>query len=74
MMTRWGIRSKLLVMALMPPLLIALFLGLYLVQTRMESLQDAVTQRGITMANQLAHASEHALSTFQYQWLQELPM
>ena len=72
MMTRWGIRSKLLVMALMPPLLIALFLGLYLVQTRMESLQDAVTQRGITMANQLAHASEHALSTFQYQWLQEL--
>lgn len=72
MMTRWGIRSKLLVMALLPPLLIALFLGVYLVQTRVESLQDAITQRGVAMANQLSHASEHALGTFQYQWLQEL--
>ncbi len=72
MMSRWGIRAKVLLIALTPPTLIALCLGLYLVQTQITGLEDSLIARGKTIANQLAPASEYGVQTRKYEILQDL--
>ena len=72
MMSRWGIRAKVLLMALTPPTLIALCLGFYLVQTQITGFEDSLIARGKTIANQLAPASEYGVQTRKYELLQDL--
>ena len=72
MMSRWGIKAKVLLMALTPPTLIALCLGFYLVQTQITGFEDSLIARGKTIANQLAPASEYGVQTRKYELLQDL--
>ncbi|MDY6813866.1 MAG: ATP-binding protein [Pseudomonadota bacterium] len=72
MLTNWGIRDRMLLLALMPPALIAMIVGFYLVNTRIQDLADAQTARGQALADQLAPAAEIALQSGRPELLRQL--
>jgi len=60
-MTRQSMRSRVVVLAIAPAAAIALLLGAYFIHTRIEDLEQALTERGHAIANQLAPASEYGV-------------
>ena len=60
-MNDWGIRSRVILLALIPTGLVALVMGAYFVSTRVQDLNVNVKDRAITMANYLAQTSEYSL-------------
>ena len=68
----WGIRDRMLLLALMPPALIAMIVGFYLVNTRIQDLADAQAARGQALADQLAPAAEIALQSERPELLSQL--
>ena len=63
MMSKWGIRAKVLLMALTPPILIAMCLGLFLVQTQITTLENSLVERGKTITKLLASTCENGIYT-----------
>jgi len=61
MLKSWGIRDRMLLLALVPPALIALIVGFYLVNTRIQDLRQGHQERGQTLADQLAPPIEYGL-------------
>jgi signal transduction histidine kinase len=57
-MIRWGIRARVLALALLPVTLVAVALALYFVVTRLDDLEQALVDRGSAIARQLAPATE----------------
>ncbi len=72
MMSHWGIRAKVLLMALTPPTLIALCLGLFLVQTQITALEDSLIERGKTITELLASTCENGIFIENSEALQSL--
>ncbi len=62
-MNDWGIRSRVLLLALIPTLLIALVMGLYFIGARFSDLESSLNERGRTIAVNLAYASEFGVAT-----------
>ncbi len=60
-MTRWGIRRRILFLALAPSFSIAALLTLYFVLTRFDALEESLDNRGASIARQLAPASEYGV-------------
>lgn len=57
-MNHWGIRRKVLMLALLPAALIATVLAFHFVSGRIDDLELALRNRGLAIARQLAPASE----------------
>jgi len=60
-MIRQSIRSRVVALAIAPAAAIALLLGAYFINTRIDDLEKALTERGQAIANQLAPASEYGV-------------
>lgn len=71
-MKGWSIKWRVLLLALIPPILISLLLALYFVQVRVTEVQQSLRERGHALVRQLAPASEYALFTRNRDILQEL--
>lgn len=55
---RWNINVRVLLVALVPALIIAIVLGLYFTRTRVTDLEQALEARGLVIARQLSLAAE----------------
>jgi len=60
-MKNWGIRGKVLFLALAPAALIAAVLALHYVNSRITDLEQSLRERGLAIARQLAPASEYGV-------------
>lgn len=61
MATRWGIKQRVLFLALIPTITISILLGVYFIGIRLEDLSKALNDRGIAVASRLASHSEYIL-------------
>lgn len=57
-MRNWGIKGRVLFLALVPALIIAAGLTIYDITTRLRDIEQALYERGLTIARQLSPASE----------------
>ncbi|MDE2236030.1 MAG: HAMP domain-containing protein, partial [Gammaproteobacteria bacterium] len=63
MIRNWGIRSRILLLGLVPVICLGILLGAYLTRVRVSDLQASEHVLGDTIANQLASASEYGVYT-----------
>jgi len=68
----WDIRTRVLIVALIPTIVLGLLLTAMLTFSRLNDLEDALTQRGQATARQLAYAAEYGLSINNRDVLQRL--
>lgn len=71
-MKNWGIKIRVLFLALMPASMIALLLALYFITTGIQSLENSLRDRGLAIARQLAPASEFGVFSGNREILQSL--
>lgn len=71
-MNRWGIKGKVLFLALAPAALIAAVLAFHFVNSRIADLEQSLRDRGLAIARQLAPASEYGVFSGNHQILQRL--
>ncbi|NVJ59658.1 MAG: two-component sensor histidine kinase BarA [Gammaproteobacteria bacterium] len=62
----WGIRTRVLLLALIPTGLIAVVMGVYFIGARVNDLKNTQLDRGLTVARNLAYASEYGVSIANY--------
>ncbi|NNM81243.1 MAG: diguanylate cyclase [Burkholderiales bacterium] len=60
-MKKWGIRKRIMFLALLPGFMILVLLILYFTATRFDALDDSLENRGKSIARQLAPASEYGV-------------
>lgn len=60
-MKNWGIRSRVILMSLLPATAIAVMLGLYLMNVQIRELDKSMLERGHAIARQLAPACEYGV-------------
>ena len=58
-MNEWGIRARVILLALIPTGLVALVMGSYFIATRVHDLDTALQERGHAIANYLAQTAEY---------------
>ncbi|MEE4244959.1 MAG: two-component sensor histidine kinase BarA [Kangiellaceae bacterium] len=68
----WGIRQRVLLLALVPTSLIAIVMGIYFIGARVVDLQTAQLERGLTAARNLAYSSEYGVTIANYPVLKRL--
>ncbi len=61
MKNEWGIRTRVILLALIPTGVVALVMGTYFLSARVQDLNMNVQERGMTIANFLAQAAEYSL-------------
>jgi diguanylate cyclase (GGDEF)-like protein len=71
-MKHWGIKSKVLFLALAPAALIAVVLAVHFVNSRITDLEQSLRDRGLAIARQLAPASEYGVFSGNREILQHL--
>ncbi len=62
-MIKWGIRNKILLLALLPSIAISLLMGSYLSYSRLVDLEEFIHDRGVATTQQLGIISQHAIRT-----------
>lgn len=67
-----GIKSRILLIAVIPTLGVSLLMGLYFVTARMQDLEASLRERGHTITRQLAYAAEYAVVSANDNVLQRL--
>ncbi len=72
MIRNWGIRSRVLLLALVPVICLGILLGTYLTHVRIHDLQTSEHILGNTLANQLASASEYGVYSNNVRFLETL--
>ncbi len=60
-MKSWGIKSRVILMSLLPASLIAVLLGLYLMNVQIREIDESMHERGRAIARQLAPACEYGV-------------
>jgi two-component system sensor histidine kinase BarA len=60
-MNNWGIRARVILLALIPTAIVAIVMGAYFVTARVQDLDSNVRDRGITIANYVAQTSVFSL-------------
>ena len=63
MIHRWGVRQKVLLVALLPTVVITLLLGLFFTHSWISNISQLLNERGNSLSRQLAAASEYGLYT-----------
>ena len=71
-MSKWGIRSRVLFLAIMPAAAIALVLAAYSIHTQLTELENSLRARGEALAEQLAPACEYGVATANTDLLKKL--
>ena len=71
-MMQWGIKGKVLFLALAPAALIAVVLAMHFVNSQISDLEQSLRDRGLTIARQLAPASEYGVFSGNREILQRL--
>lgn len=71
-MTPWGIKGRVLFLALAPALIIAACLTAYDINTRIHDIEEALNERGLAIVRQLAPASEFGAFSGNYDILTRL--
>ncbi len=71
-MRSWGIKGRVLFLALVPALVIAAGLTIYDITTRLRDLEQALQERGLAIARQLSPASEFGVFSGNYEILTSL--
>jgi len=71
-MADWGIKARVILLAMVPTGLVALAMGAYFVTARVQDLDTNIKERGITIANYLAQTSEYSLISRNNQTLNRL--
>lgn len=71
-MTQWGIKGRVLFLALAPALIIAACLTAYDINTRLHDIEQALHERGLAIVRQLAPASEFGAFSGNYDILTRL--
>lgn len=61
MIKRWGIRGRVLAIAVVPAALLSLFLGFFFTQSRITDLDDLLQDQGRAIVRHLASASEYGV-------------
>ena len=69
---KWGIRARVMLVAILPMLVLALVLTAFYTSLRLSDLDEAHTARGLAFARQLAVASEYAVFSGNRDALQQL--
>lgn len=72
MIRNWGIRNRVLLLALLPIISLGLVLGSYFIRSRVHDLKSSQSALGHVLANQLASASEYGVLTNNPRILQTL--
>ena len=62
-MRKWGVKNRVLVLALFPAFTIALLLGGVFTHNQINSINERLNERGLSVSRQLATASEYGLFT-----------
>jgi len=62
-MRKWGVKNRVLVLALFPAFTIALLLGVVFTHNQINSINDRLNERGLSISRQLATASEYGVFT-----------
>ncbi|MCG8609540.1 MAG: two-component sensor histidine kinase BarA [Pseudomonadales bacterium] len=62
-MKRWGIKNRVLILAIFPTVAIALVLGIVFTQTRLNNIDQLLIDRGQSISRQLATACEYGIFT-----------
>ncbi|MBV1910203.1 MAG: two-component sensor histidine kinase BarA [Kangiellaceae bacterium] len=60
-MNDWGIRARVILLAIVPTGLVAIVMGSYFVASRVQDLDVSVRDRGLTIANYVAQTAEYSL-------------
>lgn len=60
-MYQWGIKQRVLLLALVPTITISLLLGVYFTSIRLQDLNQALQDRGDAIASRLAPAAEYGV-------------
>lgn len=60
-MNEWGIRARVILLALIPTAIVALVMGAYFIANRMHDLDVSLKDRGQTIANYLAQTAEYSV-------------
>ncbi|HRP97448.1 MAG TPA: hybrid sensor histidine kinase/response regulator [Rhodocyclaceae bacterium] len=68
----WGVRSRVLVVALLPMLVLAVLLTVFYTTARLSDIEEADGARGRAFARQLVAASEYAVFSGNHEALQQL--
>lgn len=68
----WGIKTRVLFLTLVPTIIISLLLSAYFTSTRIQDLENALRDRGYTIALQLAPESEYGVFSGNSHILQKL--
>lgn len=61
MMKKWGIKHRVLSLALVPTITISLLLGIYFINLRLNDISQALNDRGTAIASRLASAGEYGV-------------
>lgn len=61
MLEEWGIKNRVLIVALLPTIIIALLLGVYFTSTRLTDLEQSLKDHGTAISIQLASSSEYGV-------------
>lgn len=62
-MRKWGVKTRVMVLALFPAITIALILGVVFTHTQISSIHNLLHERGLSLGRQLATASEYGVFT-----------
>ena len=60
---QWGIRARIIVVAIVPAIVLAAFMIVYYTQARLGDIEHAYTDRGRALAQRIATATEYAVFT-----------
>lgn len=71
-LNEWGIKTRVLFLTLVPTIIISLLLSAYFTSTRIQDLENALRDRGYTIALQLAPESEYGVFSGNAHILQRL--
>jgi len=71
-MNDWGIRARVILLAMIPTGIVALVMGAYFVTARVQDLNVNVQDRGISIANYVAQTSEYSMLSHNPQALDRL--
>lgn len=61
MLEEWGIKNRVLIVALLPTMIIAILLGVYFTSTRITDLEQTLKDHGTALSIQLASSSEYGV-------------
>ncbi|TQV71573.1 hypothetical protein FLL45_20705 [Aliikangiella marina] len=71
-MNEWGIRARVILLALVPTILVAIVMGTYFIATRVHDLDVSLKERGQAIVNYLSQTAEYPVLSANTSSLQRL--